>query len=65
MKLEVTNSARRASETLHRPKTKVGGALSALGAMDAKKQGSQEGNYTCIKQNKKLNKAKELKKRME
>jgi hypothetical protein len=36
MKPEVTNSARRASETLHRPKTKVGGALSALGAMDAR-----------------------------
>jgi hypothetical protein len=38
MNPEVTNSATCASETLLRPKTKVGGALSALGAMGVKKK---------------------------
>jgi hypothetical protein len=65
MKPDVTNSARRPSETLLHPKTKVGGDLSALGVMEAKWQGSEEGNYTCKKENKKPNTAKEWKKRRE
>jgi hypothetical protein len=46
MKPEVTNSTRRPSQTLLCLKKKLGGNLSALGAMDAKKEGSEEGNYT-------------------
>jgi hypothetical protein len=38
MKQEVTNSATSASETLIRPKTKVGGALSAFGTMETEKE---------------------------